>query len=222
LDVRYHRSPNSDPDGPDKTMLGTQQRAWFLEAIKESKAVFKFPVSGSSWNCGGEEAWNHPFLNEYDAICDHIRESRISGIVLLGGDQHDCKICVRPGESWDGYDLHEWMAGQLWNRAPVGAEPAPTRGFGVITVDTTADPPTARLEFLDENGNPKNGTRALYTTPGALRALWNSPPGVIGKPPRAVTGEIGRRAGPLWDALPKVDGETLTLDRLSWPAEIDR
>ena len=78
LDGRYHRSPNDDPDGPNKTMLCMEQRAWFTESLARSEAVFKFHVSGSSWHCGGKEAWNHQFLYEYDTILSHVRAHRVS------------------------------------------------------------------------------------------------------------------------------------------------
>lgn len=66
--TRVCRSPNKDPDGPNKTMLGMEQREWFMNSLAPSNAVFKFPVSGSSWHCGGKEAWNHQFLHEYDTM----------------------------------------------------------------------------------------------------------------------------------------------------------
>lgn len=206
LDVRYHRSPNQQADGPEKTMLGRQQRDWLVKSLIESRAVFKFPVSGSSWQCGGQEAWNHQFLYEYDSILAQLEAKRVAGIILLGGDQHYCKIGVRPKESWGGYDLHEWMAGQLWNReADVEA-----RGFGIITIDTALPVPEARLQFFDHRGEPRNGKRIPYTTPGSLRALWDSPPGTTVPPVRAADGELRRNTGPIWDALPDVSAETLS------------
>ena len=36
-----------------------------------------------------------------------------------------------------------------------------------------------------------------------------------------VTGEFGVRIGALWDALPDALGETLTLEHLDWPAEVE-
>lgn len=211
LDVRYHRSPNDEPDGPAKTMLGRGQRDWFTRSLADSQAVFKFPVSGSSWNCGGVEAWNHPFAHEYDSILAAIRAREVEGVILLGGDQHQCSIAVRPEESWGGYDLHEWMAGRLW----AGDREGEIRGFGLVTVDTTAEPPQARLQFFDHQGQPYQGKRLPYTTPGALRALWDSPPGSMGKPLRSADGEIRHTtSGAVWDALPSVTGETLTLDHL--------
>jgi alkaline phosphatase D len=218
LDVRYHRSPNDDPDGPDKTMLGREQRAWLLEQLAESTETFKFIVSGSSWNCGGVESWNHPFLHEYDTILEGIAAKRVGGIILLGGDQHFHKIGVRPAESWGGYDLHEWMAGQIWNRLETQKRTLCRRGFGIITIDTKASPATSRLEFFDEYGKPRLGRRIPYTTPGALRALWDSPPGANEEVPRSSDGELRpATAGPLWEALPATTGETLTEEDLEWP-----
>ncbi len=219
LDVRYYRSPNDDPDGPDKTMLGVEQRAWLLDQLAESSETFKFIVSGSSWNCGGVESWNHPFLHEYDIILAGIARKRIDGIILLGGDQHFHKIGVRPAESWGGYDLHEWMAGQLWNNEQTQKRTGMLRGFGIITIDTRAAPATSRLEFFDEHGKPRLGRRIPYTTPGALRALWDSPPGASKEVPRSSDGELRpATSGPLWEALPVTTGETLTEENLKWPA----
>ena len=217
LDVRYHRSPNKDLDGPEKTMLGPEQLEWLVQSLHESTAKFKFIVSGSSWNCGGAEAWNHKFLYEYDALLSKIREDRVEGVILLGGDQHSRKIAVRQGESWDGYDLHEWMAGQLFPPAGVA-----NHAFGMIELNTIAEMPKAKLAFVGLDGNPRNGKRVLYTAPGALRALFESPPGVTGKWDKPVTGEFGDRVGVLWDALPDTKGETLTLDDLDWSPEAAR
>jgi alkaline phosphatase D len=215
LDVRYHRSPNKDPDSPEKTMLGTEQREWLVSSLAKSNAVFKFPVSGSSWNCGGLEAWNHRFAYEYDSILAQVAAKRIPGIILLGGDQHFCKIGVRPRESWGGYDLHEWMAGQLWTRE----KDIDNRAFGMITLDTTATPPEARLEFFDVHGKPKEGRRIPYTLLGVLRSLWNSPPGTTDPLPdkHTLAGELKGSSGAIWDALPRPTGETLTLENLQWP-----
>jgi len=220
MDVRYHRSPNRDPDGPTKTMLGAEQLTWLRKSLADSSAVFKFPVSGSSWNCGGPEAWNHTFKFEYDALVEHIASRQISGIILLGGDQHVCKIAVRPRESWNGYDLHEWMAGQLWN-SKTDRDKGYFRGFGLITLDTIEKPATARLEFFDHLGQPHRGRRILYTTLGALRSLLDSPAGVTGVSKenlKYIDRFRPKTSGPLWESLPVTTGETLTEHDLAWPS----
>lgn len=218
LDVRYHRSPNGDADGPMKTMLGCEQLRWLQGALAGSEAAFKFPVSGSSWNCGGPEAWNHTFTHEYDALLSHIAAKRIEGVILLGGDQHTCKIAVRPKESWDGYDLHEWMAGQLWNHKK-DVERGYAKGFGLITIDARNRPATARLEFFDEEGRPREGRRILYTTLGSLRALLDSPAGVTGvsKDNRKYIDRLRPgTSGQLWDIMPATAGEVLSEGDLDW------
>ena len=53
LDTRRFRSVQAIDDGPEKTMLGTQQKAWFLDRLKRSTARFKIvatsvPFHGSS------------------------------------------------------------------------------------------------------------------------------------------------------------------------------
>ena len=219
LDVRYHRSGNEDPDGSSKTMLGAEQLDWLQNSLAQSSAVFKFPVSGSSWNCGGPEAWNHTFKYEYDSLLAHIRAERIKGITLLGGDQHACKIAVRPRESWGGYDLHEWMAGQLWN-SKGDRERGYFRAFGLVTVNAKGKPAKARLEFFDLNGQPHQGRRVLYTELGALRALLDSPQGVTGVSQgnrRYIDRLRPGTSGELWEALPFTTGETLTEHDLRWP-----
>ena len=221
LDVRYHRSVNEDPDGPGKTMLGAEQFSWLKSSLAHSSAVFKFPVSGSSWNCGGPEAWNHTFTYEYDALLSHVVQNRIKGIILLGGDQHACKIAVRPKESWNGYDLHEWMAGQLWN-SKTDREKGYFRAFGLVTINTKEEPATARLEFFDLHGQPHQGRRILYTTLGALRALLDSPAGVTGVPEKNlkyVDRFRPKTSGLLWESLPATSGETLTEYDLRWPSD---
>ena len=219
LDVRYHRSPNEDPDGSSKTMLGSEQFTWLKSSLAQSSAVFKFPVSGSSWNCGGPEAWNHTFTYEYDSLLAHVRARRIKGITLLGGDQHTCKIAVRPRESWGGYDLHEWMAGQLWN-SERDRERGYSRAVGLITVDAKRDPAEARLEFFDLNGRPHQGRRILYTGLGALRAMLDSPQGATGVSQgnrRYIDRLRPGTSEELWEALPFTTGETLTEYDLRWP-----
>ena len=219
LDGRYHRSPNSDPDGPKKTMLGAEQLNWLKASLADSTATFKFPVAGSSWNCGGPESWNHSFKYEYDALIKHIANKRIANIILLGGDQHLCKIAVRSRESWGGYDLHEWMAGQLWNTKRE-RDRGYYRAFGLITINTSEKPATARLEYFDHLGNSHQGRRILYTTLGSLRCLLDSPSGVTGVSKKNL-GYIDRlrpwTSGPLWEVMPETTGETLTENDLGWP-----
>lgn len=45
LDTRQYRSPDQDPDGPRKTMLGAAQRRWLIDNISTSTATWKAIVT---------------------------------------------------------------------------------------------------------------------------------------------------------------------------------
>lgn len=62
VDTRTHRSANLVPDGPNKTLLGSEQiqrlKAWLLKKQQE-KFVFKFLASPSLWLKFQKQASNH-------------------------------------------------------------------------------------------------------------------------------------------------------------------
>ena len=45
VDTREFRSPNPDPDGPNKTIWGTEQKEWLKRALLASDAQFRILVS---------------------------------------------------------------------------------------------------------------------------------------------------------------------------------
>ena len=45
VEGRDFRSPNTDPDGPDKTIWGAEQKAWFKRTVEESDATFRVLIS---------------------------------------------------------------------------------------------------------------------------------------------------------------------------------
>ncbi len=60
LDTRQYRSPNTDLDGPGKTMLGAAQRRWLVDNVTTSTAVWKIVVSSvplSTISAATRSAW---------------------------------------------------------------------------------------------------------------------------------------------------------------------
>jgi len=45
VEGRDFRSPNTQPDGPGKTIWGAKQKQWFYDTVKESNATFRILVS---------------------------------------------------------------------------------------------------------------------------------------------------------------------------------
>ena len=99
LDVRSQRDPNSDPDGPSKSMLdgnnlGVQgQLLWFKNALKSSTARWKFIMSGSVFNPTtkgppqAQDSWG-AFRTEHDDLVAFIKNNGINGVIVLSGDLH--------------------------------------------------------------------------------------------------------------------------------------
>ncbi len=86
LDCRRFRSPNAVNDGPGKTMLGAQQRAWLVESVRASTATFKLVFSGVPLDFGdGNDHWSS-FRYERDGILDALLG--VSGLLFVSADQH--------------------------------------------------------------------------------------------------------------------------------------
>jgi len=127
LDTRQYRSDNRLPDGPDKTMLGTAQRRWVLEAIPRSDAVWKVVVSSvplaiptgrtarDGWASLAPSVAPEPnrtgFAAERDAILGTLRARGVRNLVWITADVHYAQVIQhRP---WDDFALYELIAGPL-------------------------------------------------------------------------------------------------------------
>lgn len=166
LDGRYHRSPNDLPDGPDKTMLGTDQLEWLQEGLRASDAPFKVLVCGSGWTAQKGptgDSWA-AFLRERDELFSMIMDEQIEGVVLVSGDTHLGELnVIRLSES-GGYDLYELVSSPLAqipnrrDRPLSGNEERVYPGYrlspniGVIDFDLTDDDPVLRYNLLDVYG----------------------------------------------------------------------
>jgi alkaline phosphatase D len=120
IDDRFYRDPNSDPDTPEKTMLGTAQYQWLENGLAASEAVFKVIVSGSGFSKAkgeGGDSWA-AFLHERDRLFDFIRDEEITGVVLATGDSHVGELNVIPWSEKGGYDLYDLVSSPLAQRNP--------------------------------------------------------------------------------------------------------
>ncbi len=147
LDGRYYRT---DPYAPNPTMLGPDQKAWLLKALKKSTATFKVIVSGTPWaydaKPGARDDWNG-FHKERTEIFDFLANNHINGVILLSGDRHrtDIRKITRP----NGYTLYDWENCRLTNQIVHPIEPGAMFGynakqtFGLLNFDTKSKDPSA-------------------------------------------------------------------------------
>ncbi len=107
LDTRRFRSVQSMADGPEKTMLGTQQKLWFLDRLKQSKATFKIVATSVPFHGGSQDAWGK-HKTERDEVVAFIKREKISNVVMISADYHFAR-------DWSNKrtGIHEFMAGPL-------------------------------------------------------------------------------------------------------------
>ncbi len=124
LDTRQYRSPNLQPDGPDKTMLGPAQLRWFLDGLTASTATWKIVVSGVplSSHTGriltGRDGWGggavaDGFTTELRTIVSTLQEQRIRNVAWLTTDIHVARFFSYDPNRDGTPDFYEFISGPL-------------------------------------------------------------------------------------------------------------
>ena len=107
VDTRRFRSVQAMADGPEKTMLGTQQKLWFLDRLKQSKATFKIIATSVPFHGSSQDAWGN-YKTERNEIVAFIKREHITNVVMISADYHFAR-------DWSNKrtGIHEFMAGPL-------------------------------------------------------------------------------------------------------------
>jgi alkaline phosphatase D len=92
-DGRDFRSPNNKPDGPDKTIWGDEQKAWFKRTAKESTATWKVlvsptPLVGPDRKNKNDNHSNDGFKHEGDEIRGWLKDTVPDNFFVVCGDRH--------------------------------------------------------------------------------------------------------------------------------------
>ena len=172
LDGRYYRHANSDPDTPQKTLLGTRQTEWLMDALSSSRAPFKILICGSGWSRlkgPGGDSWA-AFQHARRDLFDFIREEGVEGVVLLSGDTHYPHVNCIPESDNGGYDLYDLVSSPLGQIVPSSLRAVARRwaqlepdqlirppvlgvnNFGLIEFDLTRSDPELRFNAIETNG----------------------------------------------------------------------
>jgi alkaline phosphatase D len=90
---REYRSPNTVPDGPEKTIWGVEQKRWFKESVAASDADWKFlisptPVVGPDRGNKHDNHSNDNFQVEGNEVRDFLREQGVERMFVICGDRH--------------------------------------------------------------------------------------------------------------------------------------
>jgi len=196
LDSRSQRDPNTQPDGPDKSMLDGDnletagQLEWLKDGLLNSTATWKVIATPSVFNptSGKDDSWAS-FQYERQHLLDFISSNHITGVILVAGDMHfgaiddgshsglpemevpspNVPYCL----TWD--NTGTWSEGVYYEGHDI-----PCLGYGVLTFQT--DPDQALLEVKDDQGQtvishlispaPPADTMHVASIAMSLRKRW--------------------------------------------------
>lgn len=173
LDTRQYRSPNLQPDGPDKTMLGAAQLQWLLDGLASSTATWQVifssvPLSTQTGNpTKGHDSWANGsfpggFGVELAKIVSALRQQQKRNVVWLAADIHVARALAYDPDQDGGVDFHEFISGPLsaatGDLDPLdGAfhprllyEETTFLNFGKIRIDGASG--TLTVEIIDQEG----------------------------------------------------------------------
>jgi alkaline phosphatase D len=176
LEGRDYRSPNSMPDGPVKTLWGTEQRTWLKETLLASTAAFKIIISPTPL-VGPDDAYkkdNHTnqggFRYEGEAFLEWAREHGLleRGLYIVCGDRHWQYHSVHPtgfeefstGALVDGNSRMGRPPGDPESTDPEAlirqpfTSPEPSGGFLHVAVEPGAEQGSGSVHFtfFDDEG----------------------------------------------------------------------
>lgn len=97
---RDFRSPNTQPDGAEKTILGDTQKNWLKKTLRESTATYKFvispgPIVGPDKSGKNDNHSNPAFQHEGQELRDFL--SALPNTYVICGDRHWQYLSKDPG-----------------------------------------------------------------------------------------------------------------------------
>lgn len=160
LEGRDYRSPNDAPDGPSKTILGPEQKAWLKRTVAESDADWKIIISPTPWvgpdrPKKADNYANQTFATEGKEMRAWAAQSK--NVIIVCGDRHWQYHSVDPETS-----LHEFSTGPASDPHAGGSPGEDKRfhrfhrvagGFLSVTVEPAASGSRLVLRHHDVKGN---------------------------------------------------------------------
>jgi alkaline phosphatase D len=102
LDTRQYR------DEAAGTILGPQQRQWFLDSLASSNARFKFVCTSVPFSSPAADKWGG-YPADKAEVLKMIKEKRVGGVIFLTADVHYAAVVRVPGNT----ALREVIVGPL-------------------------------------------------------------------------------------------------------------
>jgi alkaline phosphatase D len=147
LDTRQYR------DEAAGTILGAQQKQWFLDSLASSNARFKFVCTSVPFSSPAADKWGG-YPADRDEVLKVIQQKKISGVTFLAADVHYAAVVRVPGNT----ALREVIVG------PLGAQMGKATGtakrfeyfnngylnYGLVDVYANGDQSFVEIEILTD------------------------------------------------------------------------
>jgi alkaline phosphatase D len=160
-DGRDFRSPNNIKDGPEKTIWGKEQKAWFQKTVSESTATWKVlvsptPLVGPDRLNKNDNHSNAGFQHEGDEIRAWLKAHVPDNFFVICGDRHWQYHSVHPESG-----LQEFSVGAASDEHAGGTPGLDDRyhkfhrvkgGFLSVTLEPGQERRTIRFELRDIAG----------------------------------------------------------------------
>ncbi len=169
VEGRDFRSPNTMPDGPDKTIWGEKQKAWFKRTVRKSDATFRIlisptPLVGPDRTNKHDNHSNVNFAHEGNELRQFI--SKQKNMYVICGDRHWQYVSVpaKTGErEYSSGPASNEHAGGWSNdqRLPEHRYLNVIGGFLVGTVDRSEGKPTLTFRHYSVEGDILNEDRLV-------------------------------------------------------------
>ncbi len=163
IDDRFFRSPQERVTG-NKTMLGTTQFEWLIDALSSSIASFKIIVIGGQVlnSVPDTENYGH-YPEEKERLLNEISNNKIKGVMFLTGDRHFAEMSMMPREG--SYPIYDWTVSPLTagivsdkvlkedNKYKVPGSAFVQNNFGIISFSGNKENRQMKFSLFDINGN---------------------------------------------------------------------
>lgn len=163
IDDRFFRSPQDRITG-NKTMLGTTQFEWFIDALSSSIASFKIIVIGGQVLNAVPDTENYGhYPEEKEKLLKEITDNKIKGVLFLTGDRHFAEMSMLPREG--SYPIYDWTVSPFTagivsdkvlkedNKYKVLGSAFVQNNFGLISFSGNKENRQMKLTLFDINGN---------------------------------------------------------------------
>ncbi len=169
VEGRDYRSPNTMKDGPEKTIWGEEQKAWFKRTVQASDAAFRVlisptPVVGPDRDNKRDNHSNAVFAHEGRELREFIAGQK--NMVVVCGDRHwqyisvDKDTGVREYSCGPASDEHAGGWTQE-DRRPEHQYLNVTGGFLAVTVERIDGKPAMTCRFYSVDGDVLNEDRLV-------------------------------------------------------------